>query len=153
MRNFVEARRLDFIVAMVVLAAFAALVSSRGDVLFLGVWYYAAVVGGAFALALLVNPRPLFASGAVIAAGLSLALYVRANWHPTPDSGLVGLGHLFSLPGAAIGLLLVGVGSRLLGIREPNAVIATGAAGFLIGFAINQAYVCDALISCGILSS
>ncbi|WP_236207816.1 hypothetical protein [Pseudomonas tohonis] len=153
MRDFVEARRMDFMVAMVVFAAFAALVMGRGDVLFLGLWYYAAVVGGTLALSLLINPRPLFASGAVIAAGLSLAVYVRANWNPTPDSGLVGLGHLFSLPCAAIGLLLVGFGSRLLGIREPYAVIASGAAGFVIGFVINQAYVCDELISCRILFS
>ncbi|MDG9780605.1 hypothetical protein [Metapseudomonas otitidis] len=151
MRDFIKARSLDIAIGVIFVAVFVALIGFRGDVLFVGLWYYLAVIGGTFFAALLVNPRPRFAGGAVLTAGLSLLFYVRANWHPVHTSDLLALGHLFSLPGAAVGVLVLGIVSRLCAWRPESWLFCGGLLGFLLGFAVGQVYICSTALSCDVL--
>ncbi|OEC59404.1 MULTISPECIES: hypothetical protein [Pseudomonadaceae] len=138
MRDFIKARSLDIAIGVIFVVVFAALIDIRGDVLFIGLWYYLAVIGGAFVSAVLANPRPFFAGGAVLAAGLSLALYVWLNWHPNARSGLLGIAHLLSLPGAAVGVVALGVVSRRRKWRRESRLFSAGFLGFFLGFVVNQ---------------
>lgn len=138
MRDFIKARSLDIAIGVIFVAVFAALIDIRGDVLFIGFWYYLAVIGGAFVAAVLANPRPFFAGGAVLAAGLSLALYVWVNSHPDARSGLLGIAHLLSLPGAAAGVVALGVVSRRRKWRRESRLFSAGFLGFFLGFVVNQ---------------
>ncbi|MGK8706821.1 hypothetical protein ACRS5L_10435 [Metapseudomonas otitidis] len=139
MRDFIKARSLDIAIGVISVAVFAALIDIRGDVLFIGFWYYLAVIGGAFVAAVLANPRPFFAGGAVLAAGLSLAVYVWVNSHPdVRSSGLLGIAHLLSLPGAAAGVVALGVVSRRRKWRRESRLFSAGFLGFFLGFVVNQ---------------
>lgn len=138
MRDFIKERSLDIAVGVIFATVFAALIDVRGDVLFIGLWYYLTALGGAFVVALLANPRPFFAGGAVMAAGLSLALYVWVNGHPATRSGLLGIAHLLSLPGAAVGIVVFGIVSRRRKWRRESWLFFAGFLGFFLGFAINQ---------------
>ncbi|WP_236210549.1 hypothetical protein [Metapseudomonas otitidis] len=138
MRDFIKARSLDIAIGVIFVAVFAALIDIRGDVLFIGLWYYLAVIGGAFVAAVLANSRPFFAGGAVLAAGLSLALYVWVNWHSDARSGLLGIAHLLSLPGAAVGVVALGVVSRRRKWRRESRLFSAGFLGFFLGLVVNQ---------------
>lgn len=102
---------------------------------------------GTFTLAWLVKPKPLFITGGIAAACLSFSVYIYANWTPAPTHDLLGLGHLCSLPGAAIGLLIGAVISRLTQ-QSSTAAFVTGISGFGLGFAVNQAVLCSTVMSC-----
>ena len=100
------------------------------------------------ALALPFRPRP-----AVIAGGaLALALYLGAfaGWlalHPD-KAGLIWLGYLCSLPGAAVGAI---VAALLLRDRvKYSAIVASCIASVLalVGVLINQTFVCMTAMYC-----
>lgn len=139
--------RTDAIVTAIAIAAVTALTLIKGDVLFMGLWYYTLVLLGTFTLARLVKPKPLFITGGIAAACLSFSLYIYANWTPAPTHDLLGLGHLCSLPGAAIGLLIGAVISRRTQ-QSSTAAFVTGISGFGLGFAVNQAVLCSTVMSC-----
>ena len=105
--------RTDAIITTEAIALLAAITLTRGDVLFIGHWYYTSVFLLVFIPSALIKTKPLFISGAVIAAGLTFGIYIRANWIPSATNDLLGLGHIFSLPGAFIGLFITGIISRL----------------------------------------
>ncbi|MBB2497489.1 hypothetical protein [Aquipseudomonas ullengensis] len=143
--------RTDAITTALAIAFFMAITLAKGDVLFIGYWYYAAVFLGIFILSALVKAKPLFISGAVLAAGLAFGVYIRANWVPVTTNDLLALGHVFSLPGAAVGLLVFGVVSRFSTRNKPALAFAAGFLGFGIGFLANQAILCSTVLYCGAL--
>ena len=145
--------RTDAIITAMVIAGIMTITLTKGDVLFIGHWYYASVFLGIFILAALVKAKPLFISGAILAAALTFGFYIRANWTPSATTDLLVLGHIFSLPGAAIGLLLTGIISRLSKHYRPALAFTTGALGFGIGFLINQVFLCSTVLYCGALLS
>jgi hypothetical protein len=112
----------------------------------LGFFWLSQVV--ALALALPFRPRP-----AVIAGGaLALAFYLGAfaAWlalHPY-RAGLIWLGYLLSLPGAAVGSIVAALllRDRLKYSAIMASCIASGLA--LVGVLINQTLVCMTAMDC-----
>ncbi|UWX04228.1 hypothetical protein H1235_02575 [Pseudoxanthomonas sp. NC8] len=118
-----------------------------GDPVYVGLWYYLAVPAVALGLTALLRARPLFLSGASLAVAITLLAYMCINWRAARPDGLVALGHLFSLPGAAVGLLLAAVPVRRA--RHPLAALLLGLGGLLGGFLANQLVVCNTVMWCG----
>jgi predicted membrane protein len=143
--------RTDAIITAMAIAFVIAITLIKGDVLFIEHWYYASVFLGVFILSALVKAKPLFISGAILAAGLTFGVYIQANWVPSATNDLLVLGHLFSLPGAAIGLLITGIISRFSKHYKPALAFAAGTLGFGVGFLMNQAFLCNTVLYCGAL--
>ena len=128
------------------------LVLLRGDSLSIGVWYYIAVPLASFVIGAIGYPKPLFQFGNSLAVATTFIIYLSINWHASHSDGLLGLGHLFSLPGAALGVFL---STYLLDRQESPSVIFSflaGLLGFSVGFFLNQLYVCNTDMWCGPLS-
>ena len=143
--------RTDAIITTAAIALLAAITLTKGDVLFIGHWYYASVFLLVFIASALIKTKPLFISGAVLAVGVTFGVYIRANWAPSAINDLLGLGHIFSLPGAFVGLLITGVISRSSKYHKPIPVFIAGFLGFGTGFFINQTVLCSTVLACGAL--
>ncbi len=146
----VATRKDDLVYAGAVSLVLPLAVLAIGDPLFIGVWYYLLASAAAIALSAMSRTPPLFAVGAAVALTLTFAGYWAWALSLSRPEGLLGLGHLFSLPGAAIGLLAGAWFAR----RRPTATGAFAAAlGFtLAGFVLNQLVTCNTLMWCGPLS-
>ncbi len=100
------------------------------------------------ALALPFRPRPAVIGGGALALAVYLGAF--AAWlalHPD-RAGLIWLGYLFSLPGAAVGAI---VATLLLRDRvKYSAVVASCIASglALVGVLINQTFVCMTAMYC-----
>jgi hypothetical protein len=118
-----------------------------GDILFVGLWYYMLVPAATLTLAIVMRAKPLFLSGASLAIAVSLLTYMYINWRLTRPEGLLALGHVFSLPGAAVGMALaIFFGFRL---KHPAHLLVIGIGGTACGFLANQLLVCNSLLWCG----
>ena len=122
-----------------------------GDPLYVGTWYYLVVPITAVAIGVTASAKPLFLLGTSLAVSVTLLVYAAINLSLDRPDGLLALGHLFSLPGAAIGTLIGAFLSRSL--SNQISAMALGFAGALVGFFINQLFVCNWLVSCGAISS
>lgn len=143
--NFFNATaRLDMTLAIVVTIALPVAPLLMGDSLYVGVWYYLAVPAAALGLGLILRSPPFFLTGSVIASALTLAIYMLLNRQQAE------LGHLFSLPGAAAGLLLAGLASKAK--RSLPLSFCLGLFGLLVGFLLNQLVICNWVMWCGPLS-
>jgi hypothetical protein len=100
------------------------------------------------ALALPFRPRPAVIAGAALALAAYLGAF--AAWlglHPN-SAGLIWLGYLLSLPGAAVGAI---VAALLLRDRfRYSAILASCIASglALVGVLINQTFVCMTAMAC-----
>ncbi|MBC8650699.1 hypothetical protein GYM54_07970 [Pseudomonas sp. MTM4] len=121
-----------------------------GDPLYIGTWYYLVVPVTAIAIGLIARATPLFLLGTSVAISVTLLAYVAINLSLARPEGLLTLGHLFSLPGAAIGTLIGALLSRRL--SRLFSAMALGFAGALVGFFLNQLVVCNTLMWCGAFS-
>ena len=74
------------------------------------------------------------------------------NWNATRPEGLLGLGHLFSLPGAFIGVLVTAIVARKKAATHPFVLFLFGFVGLLVGYFLNQLVVCNTVMWCGPLS-
>ncbi len=72
------------------------------------------------------------------------------NWSAERPEGLLALGHLTSLPGAAIGIVLALLVARR--IQTPALILLAAFSGLLTGFFVNQLVVCNTVMWCGPLS-
>jgi len=100
------------------------------------------------ALALPFRPRPAVVAGAALALAAYLGTF--AAWlalHPK-SAGLIWLGYLASLPGAAVGAIVAAIllRDRLQYSAVVASCIASGLA--LVGVLINQTFVCMTAMSC-----
>ena len=145
---FQASTRSDLARALALTGLFSCVVLVLGDHLYLGIWYYLAVPLTALGLGLLCRCPPWFLTGTTIGALLTLAVYALINAQRA--EGLLALGHLFSLPGAAAGIVLGAALSRRW--PGPSTAFALGLGGLLLGFAANQLVVCNTLMWCGPLS-
>lgn len=143
-------RRQDFAFAVAAALPLPAIAWLAGDPLFIGPWYYLAVSAGAIGLAAMLRGRPPFLSGVSCAATITLLAYMAINWHAARPEGLLGLGHLASLPGAGMGIVVGAILARWH--RGGVAIFLCGLLGLLGGFLLNQLAVCNTLIWCGPLS-
>ena len=145
-------RTMDALLAALCAAAVLALVSIKGDALYVGLWYYLLVPLVILGLSARLKPQPLFLLGASIALSITFVFYLRINWQASRPEGLLGLGHLFSLPGALIGSLIV---ARAMKYSSSVSCLSSGFMGFGslgLGYFANQLLVCNTVFWCGPLS-
>jgi predicted membrane protein len=145
-------RTLDAALAVLVSIAVILTVMVKGDALYLGLWYYFVVPTFLLGLCGVLRPKPLYLCGASLALSITVIFYLTLNWRAARPEGLLGLGHAFSLPGAIAGALIAAVLLRRHTNSGPTFALATGFAGVMIGFFINQLLVCNTLMWCGPMS-
>ena len=144
-------RATDVIAAFGIGAAILAATAVMGDPIYAGVWYYVlawAVLIGAVQIA---RVPPLFSAGASSALGVSVLLYWAWQASLPQPEGLLGLGHLFSLPGLAVGAVIATIVIRRRQLR-PAAAFGIGFLTCCVGFGIAQIAVCRTMMYCGALS-
>lgn len=136
-----------FVVGLLLLAA----TFFVGDPIYVGIWYYAIAWIGLVGLAQIAKAPPMFTTGAAAALAATFILYWA--WQeslPRPD-GLLGLGHLFSLPGLGVAAAIAAVVARRRQLL-PAAAFTAGLLACCIGFAIAQFVVCRSVMYCGMVS-
>lgn len=121
----------------------------QGDSLYVGLWYYFAVAGTAFVITVLIRPRPGFLTGVSVALAMIFVFYLQINQGGSRPDGLLVLAHLFSLPGALIGLLAAGWVVRQRTASSSIAALLLAMLGVTIGFFLNQLLLCRTLMYCG----
>lgn len=139
---------LSILVSMIV----PILVLGIGDGMYVGIWYYFVVpivilgVSASFKLA------TSFYTGVSTAIAISFIIYLSINWSATRSEGLLGLGHIFSLPGAFLMVLITAYILKIKNNRLPIHNLILGFFSFAIGFLSNQIVVCNSFMYCGVLS-
>ncbi|MGM3388804.1 hypothetical protein KXR94_14260 [Stutzerimonas stutzeri] len=149
MVNVIAARKTDAAIALSIALLPAAAQLLFGDPLYIGAGYYLIVPVTAIIIGVIVRAEPLFLLGTSLAVSVTFLIYVSIILSFARPEGLLALGHLFSLPGAATGTLIGAFLSRRL--RRPISVLALGFAGTLVGFFLNQLAVCNTVMWCGAL--
>jgi hypothetical protein len=121
-------------IAISVLAPLIVLVS--GDPLYVGLWYYLVIPAFVVGWGVLLDAPPPYVAGASLAVAVSLFAYMSYNWFAARPEGLLGLGHLMSLPGGVIGYFA----AMRLARRSSRAqiILALGCLGWGVGFLINH---------------
>ena len=125
---------------------------TKGDALYLGVWYYLTVPAIILTLCAAIRPAPLFLTGASLGIAITMLCVMSVNWNSSHPEGLLGLGHVSSLPGAIVGVLLAAVTAKKKSINLPYTSFSMGLCGLLVGYFINQTIVCNTVMWCGPLS-
>jgi len=119
-----------------------------GDALYVGFWYYIAIPLVAFLLTLPFKPHQLFLTGISLVIQLTLITYLYINLTTERPEGLLVLGHLFSLPGLAVGIIATSIYVKSKS-KNKYIMLAIGFSGASLGFVINQLIICNTLIYCG----
>ena len=121
-----------------------------GDALYIGLWYYIAIPLVAYLLTLPFKPKQFFLTGISLAILLTYIPYFYHNLFAERPEGLLGLGHLFSLPGLAVAIVLVSLYLKAKTL-SPILLFTISFIGALFGYLINQFIVCNTVIYCGSL--
>lgn len=144
-------RIVDITLALGLGAALLAAVFIFGDPAYLGPWYYALAWCGLVGLIQITKAPPLATLGAATALAVTFLGYWA--WQaslPRPE-GLLGLGHLFSLPGFALAAVVAALYSRRRGLKPVTAFAITFIA-CCAGFGAAQFAVCRTAMYCGPIS-
>jgi hypothetical protein len=128
--------RQDATIATAISLVAPLIVLTVGDPLYIGLWYYLVIPAFVIGLGVLLDAPPPYVAGASLAAAVSLLGYMSINMFAARPEGLLGLGHLFSLPGAVIGYF-VAMRFAKRSSRLP-AILALGFLGWAVGFVINH---------------
>jgi hypothetical protein len=145
-------RTVDFLLSIITTLFIVMLVAVNGDALYIGAWYYIVVPLIIFAACSIFRPAPLFLFGTAIAIAISMFAYLYINRSSSRPEGLLGLGHLLSLPGAFVVVLVAASFVRKKQIAHPFIAFLFGFIGYGVGFFINQLLICNTLMWCGLLS-
>ncbi len=145
-------RLIDVSLAALVVLALVFLVLIKGDPLYLGVWYYLAVPVIIVGTCAAFRVAPLFLLGSSFAIAITFLSIMSVNWRAARPEGLLGLGHLFSLPGAFVGVLIAMAIVKRKATITVFAAFLFGFVGLLAGYFINQLVVCNTVMWCGPLS-
>ena len=145
-------RSLDAVLAAVVAFTVVLIVIVKGDALYLGLWYYFVVPVILLGPCTALRAKPLFLFGASLALSITLIFYMAVNWRAARPEGLLGLGHVSSLPGALLGAIIAAVLLRRYVSASQVFALLAGFAGFIVGFFINQLLICNTVMWCGPLS-
>lgn len=144
-------RTLDIALALGLGAVLLTVVFVFGDPAYLGPWYYLLAWGGLIGLIQIGKAPPLSTLGGTTALTATFLGYWA--WQaslPRPE-GLLGLGHLFSLPGLALAAVMVAVLARRRRLK-PVSAFAAAFAACSAGFGIAQFIVCRTALYCGAIS-
>jgi hypothetical protein len=145
-------RTLDATLATAVALATLILVLAKDDALYLGLWYYVAVPIGVLGICAAFQLAPFFLFGTSFAVASSMLAVMSVNWTASRPEGLLGLGHLFSLPGAFVGAIAAAFITRKRQVANPFLAFLLGVAGFGTGYFLNQLLICNTVMWCGPLS-
>lgn len=146
-------RKGDIACTILLLAPLLLYTSTGADPLYTSAWYLLGVPLAMLLPGVLLQAPPLFLSGTTAAAIASLLTYVMIiSSLPHPD-GLLGLGHLFSLPGMLLGAAASAWLLRYR-VRAKSPLLVAGLAflGAAGGFLVAQIIVCNTAMYCGGLS-
>ena len=143
------ANRLDISLAVAVTFGVLAYVLANGDSLYLGIWYYFAAPAAMVLIALWLRVGPYFALAASIGLALTYLPYFYVQLTAARPEGLLGLGHMFSVPGAALGLITAA--SVLKRAKQPGKleIVVFGSTLVLAGFGIANLALCNSMLYCG----
>lgn len=144
-------RRIDVTIAFGIGAALLAATSIIGDPIYAGIWYYLVAWFALVGLIQIAKPPPLLTSGAAVALAASFLFYWAWQASLPRLEGLLGLGHLFSLPGVGFGAIVAAVIARKRQLL-PWAAFSVGLLACCAGFTIAQFVVCQSMLYCGSLS-
>ncbi|WP_123770659.1 hypothetical protein [Vulcaniibacterium tengchongense] len=144
-------RRIDSVIALGIGFALLAATSIFGDPIYAGIRYYLIAWFGLVGLAQIAKAPPLFTTGAAAALAASFLFYWAWQASLPQPEGLLGLGHLFSLPGLGIAAVIAAVIARRRQML-PWAAFAAGLLACCAGFAASHFVVCRSMVYCGSLS-
>ncbi|WP_129640923.1 hypothetical protein [Peristeroidobacter agariperforans] len=144
------ARKRDLLQAAAMALPLPITVLVTGDPLYIGLWYYLAIPAFIIGTGALMKAPPPYLTGASLTIAAAFLVYMMVNYTATRPEGLLGLGHLLSVPGGILGHVLGVAVSK----RQANAlpVLACGALGWGLGFFLNNLFVCNTVMYCGPLS-
>jgi hypothetical protein len=145
-------RTLDTLLSITTVLSLVVLVVVMGDALYLGLWYYIAVPVVLLGTVSVLKPAPLFLFGTTAAMAASMIVVMSVNWHAAHPEGLLGLAHLFSLPGAFVVVWGTAFAMRKKRTFDNPAYFLMGLGSFGIGYFINQLVLCNTYVWCGPLS-
>ena len=143
---------LDAIYAAIIGLLVVIIVLVKGDALYMGLWYYFLVPVVIVGIGAALRAKPMFIFGTSLAIAITLISYMSINWCASRPDGLLGLGHLFSLPGAVVGVIIAAI---LLKRRTTTSLFVAflfGLIGLLSGFFVNHLIICNTVLYCGQLS-
>ncbi|KQZ31804.1 hypothetical protein [Duganella sp. Root1480D1] len=144
-------RTLDITLALGLGAAQLAALLIFGDPVYLGPWYYVLAWCGLAGMIQLLKAPPLSTLGATTALSATFLGYWAWQASLSRPEGLLGLGHLFSLPGLVLAAVVVALLARRRGL-PPATACATTFVACCAGFGIAQLVVCRTALYCGPLS-
>lgn len=139
---------LSILVSMIV----PILVLVIGDGLYAGLWYYFTVPLVILGLSAAFKLTSSFYTGVSTAIAISFIIYLNINWTAKIPEGLLGLGHMFSLPGAFLTVMITAFLLKRKNNRLPVQNLILGFFSFAIGFFLNQIFICNSCLYCGVLS-
>ncbi|MDP9689815.1 UNVERIFIED_ORG: hypothetical protein J2W82_003483 [Pseudomonas mohnii] len=146
-------RRDDLAYSILLIAPVLLYASIGANPLYTGSGYLGAVPAAVFVLGLIFRTPALFLTGATAAAVATLLIYMNIIASLDHPEGLIGLGHMFSMPGMLVG---AAASAWLLKYRVkaslPWIVAGIGFLGAALGFMVAQMIVCNTLMYCGPLS-
>ena len=119
-----------------------------GDQLHIGLWYYLTIPIIALIIATFFKPTSYYLSGTGFAIFITYIPYYWLNLTAIHPEGLLGLGHIFSLPGLFLGIIF---SARYMRNRRMSTYYPAlfGFSASLSGYAINQLLVCNSVMYCG----
>ena len=118
-----------------------------GDPLYIGIWYYIAIPIVGYLISIPFKPKQFFLTGIILTILLSYTPYFYYNLTSERPEGLIGIGHLFSLFGLALGIILAGFYIKGKSINPLFTLIISFGIS-LSGFLINQLVVCNTVLHC-----
>lgn len=143
----------DLVYSLALVALVLAYASIAGNALYLGYWYLIGMPVMMLIPGLVLRVQPMFLTGTTAAVIATLMIYLASVSSMGREGGLVGLGHLFSVPGMFVGssaaawLLRFRVKANLPWVVAGIAFLSVG-----FGFLIAQMIVCNTVMFCGALS-
>lgn len=145
--------RSDLVFAILLICPLLLYASTAGSPLYLGSWYLIGVPLVTLIPGLILRAPAMFLSGTTVAAITTLLIYISLMSNTGRTEGLVGLGHVFSVPGMLVGTCL---SALILKYRVkatlPWLVASIAFLGAGLGFLIAQLIVCNTVMYCGALS-
>lgn len=142
-------RQFDLLLAAGVALATLTYPLSVGDPLFLGAWYYIAVPVVVIGAAVSLEVGPLFVFGTACALTLTYVPYWYFQASSARPEGLLGLAHMFSLPGSLIGLAVADRVLRRLEAKRSFVLFTVGAVATFLGFLLVEFSACAMRVYCG----
>lgn len=118
-----------------------------GELMFMGFWYYLAIPAVVLGVEIWFQPKPLFLTGVSLGFAITYFAYMFVSGSKENPDGLLALGHLFSLPGLALGILAGAFQAKYY--YGAAALLLLGFMTALGGFFINQLVVCNTVMWCG----